>query len=140
MFSSCLKKQETLINLFNGLTTAEERYNKLIEIGRALPPYPAELRTPDRIVHGCQSIVYLNATEQNGLLHFSIHSEALISAGLAALLIAIYSGEPPEVVLTCPPTCIETLGIHASLSPGRSNGLASMLLRMKTEALKQRKN
>ena len=67
---------------------------------------------------------------------FHADSEALISKGLAALLIHIYNEEPPEVVLTCPPSALEELGISHFLSPGRSHGLFSLMNQMKQEAVK----
>jgi cysteine desulfuration protein SufE len=116
--------------------TQEERYHLLMDMGRELPPFPDLLKTPDRIVRGCQSTLYLNTTTQNGKIFFEVHSDALISAGLAALLIAAYSGESAETILKCPPDFIAELGITASLSLNRSNGLAHIHLRMKQEALK----
>ena len=69
-------------------------------------------------------------------MNFEAEADALISAGLAALLIRAYNGETPEVVLKCPPSFIEELGINASLTPSRSNGLYSLHLQMKQEALR----
>jgi cysteine desulfuration protein SufE len=87
------------------------------------------------IVNGCQSIVYLRSFLHDGHLFFQAESEALISSGLAYLLIAVYNGELPEVILKCLPVFIDELGISASLTPGRSNGLASIYLRMKQDAI-----
>jgi cysteine desulfuration protein SufE len=136
LFKSCLDKQEQLKQIFKACTTPEAIYQKIIEWGRNNAPLAASLKTPERIVKGCQSIVYMHATLQDGNVFFEVDSEALISSGLASLLLFIYNGQPPEVILKCPPNCITELGIHASLTPGRSNGLASMYLRMKQEALK----
>lgn len=136
IFKSCFTKQKEVENLFQSLRTPEERYHKIMELGRALAPFPSEFKQPENIVKGCQSILYLHTTFQEGLLFFAVASEALISLGLASLLVRVYNGESPEVVLKCPPAFIETLGLSTSLTPGRSNGLASMHLRMKQEALK----
>ena len=119
-----------------GPLSGEARVQALMEMGRRLPPFPPELKTQDRMVQGCQSILYLNGTLREGKLYFEAAADALVSAGLAALLIAAYSGEDPETILTCPPAFISELGITASLSPNRSNGLAHIHLRMKQEALK----
>ncbi len=135
-YPSCEKKQQKLLDLFSSCSTPDARYQKIIELGRALPPYPPELMTPERIVSGCQSIVYLASTLHEGRVQFQVRSEALISAGLAALLLAVYNDETPEIILKCPPAFLDKLGIPASLTPGRSNGLSSMYLRMKQEALK----
>ena len=135
LYDSCLAKQQSVIALFSGCSSVQMKYEKLIELGRGLPPYPAALKTSDRLVKGCQSEMYLDVSFSEGRLHFQAYSEALISAGLAALLLAVYDDEPPEAVLSCPPRFLDELGVHGSLSPSRSNGLSSLFLRMKQEAL-----
>jgi cysteine desulfuration protein SufE len=123
---------------FHLLSTNEEKYSYLIDLGRALPPYPEALRTPERIVSGCQSTLYLDAEmDPLGALLFQATSDALISQGLAALLIQVYSDLAPEIILLNPPLFLHELGLFASLSPHRSNGLASIYARMKEEAIKQ---
>ncbi len=129
------KKCGEMKKIFASLPPAQ-RYETLIQMGRALPPLSPALKTPDRLVSGCQSTLYLSTTLQDGNLFFEASADALISAGLAALLIAIYSGESPFTVLKCPPHFIEELGLSASLSPNRSSGLAHIYLKMKQDALK----
>ena len=130
--SETFKKKSTEIeNKFCQFKPGDERYNALIELGRTLPPYPPELKTPDKRVAGCQSILYLHATLKDGKVFFQTSSDALISLGLAALLLSVYNGETPQTILTCPPDFIKNLGIAASLSPNRSNGLSQIHLRMK---------
>lgn len=136
MFESCLNKQNQIKSLFSDCLTEEERYKKIIELGRELPSFPESQRLPENIVQGCQSTVYLSSMFNDGVIFFEAKADALISAGLAALLIRVYSGEPPEVILKCPPVYLEELGVNASLTPSRSNGLYSMHLRMKQDALK----
>jgi cysteine desulfuration protein SufE len=121
---------------FHSMASPNDKYAYLIELGRALPPYPPDLRTPDRIVPGCQSTLYLDTRLEEGHLFFQGASDALISQGLAALLIQIYSGLSPETILLNPPAFLQELGLFASLSPHRSNGLASIYTRMKQDALK----
>jgi len=115
---------------------AEERYVYIIELGKTAPPFLPEYKIAQNVVAGCQSILYLRTTHQDGKLFFSSYSEALISAGLAALLVAIYNDATPTTILLNPPTFLQEIGLLASLSPSRSNGLASIYLRMKQEALK----
>jgi cysteine desulfuration protein SufE len=134
--TSCLEKQRRLKEQFSLCTSSQQKYEKIIEMGRQLPAYPIELKTSEYSVKGCQSTMYLATSLEGGKIQFQAYSEALISAGLAALLIAIYQDESPEVILTCPPSVLEELSIHGSLSPGRSNGLASLFQRMKQDALK----
>lgn len=134
--AGCLKKQEEMRQLFRACPSEETRYQKIIELGRAAAPLPTEFKIPENIVKGCQSIMHMRTHEEGGKLYFQAESEALISSGLAAILIAVYSGEEPETILTCPPTFLEDLGIAASLSPSRANGLYSIHLRMKQDALR----
>jgi cysteine desulfuration protein SufE len=135
-FASCLAKQAQVKQLFSTCKEAEKKYEKLIELGRTLPPFPEKYKIPENLVKGCQSQMYLHATCINGKCFFQAHSEALISAGLVALLLLVYNDELPEAILSCPPLFLEELQLHKSLSPGRSNGLAGLLLRLKQEALK----
>ncbi len=132
---SCLTKQRQAVALFEGCHTTEKKYEKIIELGRRLAPYPIEFKTPERLVKGCQSAMYLHAQMDNGKIQFKASCDALISAGLAALLFAVYHDEPPHALLLCPPKFLDELGIHSALSPGRANGLASLHQRMKKEAL-----
>ncbi len=131
------QKNVEMINFFfSSLKTAEERYHALIEMGSKLAPLPESFKTPENLVQGCQSTLYLHTTRKENQLFFQASCDALISAGLAALLISTYNGESPETILTHPPDFIKDLGIYASLSPSRSNGLVNIHLKMKQDALK----
>lgn len=136
MFESCIQKQNALKAQFAHCTSEELKYKKLIEKGKELSKLPPEKKVKENLVSGCQSIMYLDALYKNGVVYFSVESDALISAGLASILIDVYSGESPETILKCEPTFIEELGIGASLTPSRANGLYSIHLRMKQEALR----
>ena len=136
MHESFLKKVEKIKNFFSSLKTPDERYRALMELGRSLPSFSPSLKTSQNLVRGCQSDLYLHASLRDGKIFFECFSDALISAGLAALLISAYSGEPPETLLECPPAFLLDLDLFASLSPGRSNGLAHIHLKMKQEASK----
>lgn len=126
------KKCDEIKKIFAPLAT-EERYQHLMQMGRRLPPYPNSLKIPANIVAGCQSTLYLHSDFTDGKIFFQAHSDALISSGLAALLIFVYSGEPPEILLKHPPTFLTDLNL--SLTPARSNGLSHIHLRMKQLAL-----
>lgn len=121
--------------LFSSNMSSEQKYQKIIELGNRLADFPEHDRTEENLVPGCQSQVYLNFSEKDGKLFFNAYSEALISAGLAFLCISSYSGLTAEEILKSPPTFVETLGLTKSLSPGRSNGLASMISSIKKKAL-----
>ena len=134
--SSCLSKQLALKELFLKAKSEEEKYELIIELGRHVKPLAAAYKTEEAIVRGCQSTVYLHSELKEGSVYFEAESDALISAGLAELLIRTFSGEKPDVILTCPPSFIEEIGISESLTPNRANGLYSIHLRMKQDALK----
>jgi cysteine desulfuration protein SufE len=135
MTASCLDKQARVKEKFQSLVSPEEKYERIMEMGRALPPLALIHRKEENIVEGCQSRMYLIAKKEGELIFFEAESEALISAGLASLLIHVYSGEKAETILTCPPTYLEEIGIPGALTPGRANGLYSLHLRMKRLAL-----
>ncbi len=136
MFESCLKKQNQVKALFSKCTSEEEKYQKIIELGRLQSQLDSTFKNSANLVAGCQSQVYLISKLNNGIVIFEAEADALISAGLAKILIDAYSGESPEVILKCPPRYLEDLGLSSSLSPSRANGLYSIHLRMKQDALK----
>lgn len=121
---------------FSTCASREEVYQKIMEWGERLPPFKSEWKTEDALVNGCQSVMHVHAELKNGRIFFAASSDALISAGLAAILLEAYNGKSPEAVLKEPPVFLEELGIPDSLTPGRANGLASLYLKMKQEALK----
>lgn len=135
MFESCLEKQEQVKQLFASCSSEEKKYEKIIELGRNQVPFAPGDKTVENLVRGCQSAMYLKSTLEDGRLYFAANSDALISAGLAAILLQVYNGETPESILKCPPTYLEELGISANLTPNRANGLYSIHLRMKQDAL-----
>lgn len=136
MHETCLQKQDEVLKIFSTCQNEEAKYQKIIDLGHQLPRLEPQYKVPENIVKGCQSIMYMRTWVENGCLNFLAESEALISSGLAAILIKVYSGETPETILKCPPDYLEKLGISASLTPSRANGLYSIHLRMKQDALR----
>ena len=120
---------------FAHCTSNEEIYQTIMEWGKRLPPFKDAWKIDANLVSGCQSVMYLHAHLEDGKLYFAAASDALISAGLAALMIEAYRGYTPEALLTTPPTFLEEIGIPGTLTPGRANGLASLFLKMKQTAL-----
>ncbi len=116
---------------FSSCQNQEEIYHKIIQWGQKLPPFDPQWKTPENLVHGCQSVMYLHAWMEEDKLHFAASSDALISAGLAALLLNLYNGKTPQEILSTPPTVLQKLGIVESLSPSRANGLAALYLKMR---------
>lgn len=129
-------EQKKIIAEFSSLLTWEERYQKIIALGKALPAYPEELRVEDLKVKGCQSQVWLHARlDENKNIQFQADSDALIVKGLIAVLLKIYSNKKPKEILEIQPDFISKLGFESHLSPSRANGLNSMIKQIKYYAL-----
>lgn len=111
-----------------------ERYQYLIDLGRALPPFPEPWRTEDHRIHGCQSMVWLVAEGDASALTLHAGSDSVIVSGLIALVLRVYSGLPAADILATEPDFIHAIGLGQHLSPTRSNGLAALLARIKALA------
>ncbi len=131
-----MNKYEKIKALFSDCSSPELIYQRIIECGKKLPSFDPQWKREENLVPGCQSRMYLHTIFEESKIYFLASSDALISSGLAAILIEAYSGESPETILTCPPTFLEEINIPSSLTPGRVNGLANLYLKMKQEALK----
>lgn len=113
----------------------DDRYKYLIDLGRALPPYPEEKRDDARKVRGCASQVWLDATARDGRILFEGDSDAHIVKGLVAVLLSLYSGKTPaEILAVDAAAALAPLDLSAHLTPQRSNGLASMAARIRAIA------
>lgn len=119
----------------------EDRYRYIIELGRALPHMPAELKTESTKVRGCASQVWLHSRVQQGTssaapqLTFEGDSDALIVRGLVAILLSIYNGRAAgDIAAHDALADFSSLGLQDHLTPQRSNGLASMVERVRTDA------
>lgn len=123
---------------FSFLDDWEDRYRYVIELGKALPPFPESARTDDNKVRGCASQVWLDTrVEGDGTprLSFVGDSDAHIVRGLIAILHATYSGKPVDEILRIDPEVIfDELQLKEHLTPQRSNGLRSMVDRLRREA------
>jgi len=133
---SLLEKISLLKSQFSNCKSKEEIYGKIMDLGKNLKLLDPSDKIPSNLVSGCQSIMYLKSSLQNGKMFFEADSNALISAGLAFLLIFVYSGESPETILLKPPQFLEEMGIYSSLSLNRANGLMNIFLKMKQDAVK----
>lgn len=129
-------EQARLIQEFSEISSWEQKYQKIIALGKALRPMPEELKSVDLLVKGCQSQVWLKADlDSAGRVQFQANSDSLIVKGLIALLLQIYSGLTPTEILETQPTFIAELGFESNLSPNRANGLQSMVKQIKYYAL-----
>lgn len=119
--------QAELIEEFSLFDNWLDRYQYLIDLGRKLPDFPADYRTDEFRLHGCQSQVWLRAQPSPQRLDFQAVSDSAIVSGLIAILIRVYSGRTPQEIVATPPDFIDAIGLHEHLSPTRSNGLHAMI-------------
>ncbi|MCI6657180.1 MAG: SufE family protein [Bacteroidales bacterium] len=127
--------QDEIIEEFEGFTDWMDRYAYIIDLGNAVPPLDERYKTPDNIIEGCQSRVWLQADMRDGLLHLEAESDALIVKGIIALLIRILSDHTPAEILSADLYFIESIGLKEHLSPTRSNGLLAMVRKIRMYAL-----
>ncbi len=130
---------EELVDNFSFLDDWEDRYRYLIELGRALDPLNDEERTPSTKVRGCASqvwvISHMAGRGPDAILTFRGDSDAHIVKGLIAVLFALYSGRKASDILAIDERAVfAKLGLNDHLTPQRSNGLASMVGRIKSDA------
>lgn len=129
------ERQKQIVAEFQSLTDWEDRYKKLIELGKALPDLPEGKKSDDFKVKGCQSQVWMHARLEDGRVKFEADSDALLVRGLVALLLRVYSDATPAEILSTPPDFVKEIGLESKLSPSRANGLFSMIKQMKFYAM-----
>lgn len=120
--------QDEIIEEFEGLTDWMDRYAYIIDLGNTLPEFPEADKTPQNLIEGCQSRVWITADkEQNGDIHFRADSDALIVKGIVALLMRVLNNHTPKEILDADLYFIDKIGLKEHLSPTRSNGLVAMV-------------
>ncbi|HEY0977785.1 MAG TPA: SufE family protein [Flavobacteriales bacterium] len=129
------RTQRELIEEFALFSDWQDRYEHLIELGKDLPLIAPEHRTDDNLVRGCQSRVWLHAAQQDGTIHFTADSDAMITKGIVALLVRVYNDRTPQEILGGSTEFIDKIGLREHLSPNRANGLSAMLDQMKRYAV-----
>lgn len=126
--------QNEIIEEFTALDDWMDRYSLLIEMGNALDPMPEASKTPEHIIEGCQSRVWITARLEGGKVHFEGESDAIIVKGIVSLLLRVLNDQSPQDILSSDLYFIKEIGLQEHLSPTRSNGLVSMLRQMKLYA------
>lgn len=128
------KQQQVLdeLALFQDWT---ERYEYVISLGKRLPPLPDAARTPEHLIKGCQSQVWLDAASDDGRIRYQADSDSLITKGMIALFVRILDGETPDDILQADMSFIEKTGLREHLAPTRANALNLMVTQMKQRAL-----
>ncbi len=132
---SIKETEEQIIEEFNSFDDWMDKYNYLIEMGKAVPPIKEEYKKPENLINGCQSRVWLHAEYNDGLVHFTADSDAVITKGIAWLLIRALNKNTPDDIINADMGFLDEIGLKEHLSPTRSNGLVSMLKQMKFYAM-----
>ena len=132
---SIKENQDNIIDEFSMLDEWMDKYNYLIDLGKSIPLLDSSKKKEENLIRGCQSRVWLDVAFEDGRLRFSADSDAIITKGIAALLIRVLDNHTPDEILNTQLFFIESIGLNEHLSPTRSNGLVSMLKQMKLYAL-----
>lgn len=129
--------QEEIIEEFAFFEDWMERYEYLIELGKSLPIIDPTHKLDENLIKGCQSKVWLYSTLKNDAIEFTADSDAILTKGIVALLLRVYSHQKPKDILEADTKFIDEIGLKEHLSPTRANGLVSMLKQIKMYALAQ---
>ena len=128
------EKKQAVIEEFSMYDEWLDKYEYLIELGKALEAYPEEEKTEDKLIKGCQSRVWLDYALKDGKLYFRADSDAIITKGIISLLISVYSGRTPQEIANDDFGFVDQIGLRENLSPTRANGLVSMIETIKNAA------
>ncbi|MDE5887461.1 MAG: SufE family protein [Muribaculaceae bacterium] len=128
--------QDEIIEEFEGLTDWMDRYAYIIDLGNTLPDFPENEKTPQNLIEGCQSRVWITANKgENNEIDFQADSDALIVKGIVALLMRVLNNHTPQEILDADLYFIDKIGLKEHLSPTRSNGLVAMVKQIHNYAL-----
>ncbi|WP_435578514.1 SufE family protein [Gilvibacter sp.] len=127
--------QEEIIDEFAFFEDWMQRYEHMIALGKSLPLVDPQYKTDEFIIKGCQSKVWLHAELQDGQVMLTADSDAIITKGIVALLIRVFSGQSPEAIVNADLAFVDEIGLKEHLSPTRANGLVSMIKQIKLYAV-----
>lgn len=112
-----------------------QRYEYMIDLGKSLPLIADNYKTDDNIIKGCQSKVWVHAELDHDKLVFTADSDAIITKGIIAILIRVFSNQKPSDIIEADTNFIDEIGLKEHLSPTRANGLVNMVKQLKLYAL-----
>lgn len=127
--------QDEIVDEFSMFDDWMQRYEYIIDLGRALPLIGEQYKTEDNIIKGCQSKVWLHAEMTGDKIIFTADSDAILTKGIIAILIRAFSNQKAEDILDADTDFIDEIGLKEHLSPTRANGLVSMIKKIKMYAL-----
>ena len=121
------EEQKELIEEFSFFEDWQEKYEHIIDMGKKLDMHPDKYHTNEFKVEGCVSEVFLVPKKTNKTLNFKADSNSVITRGLIAMLLRIYSDRVPKDIIKNPPKFIDKVGLGVHLTPSRTNGLHAMV-------------
>jgi len=127
--------QEEIIDEFSMFEDWEERYQYMIDLGKSLPLIESQYKTDDNIIKGCQSKVWVHAEMEEEKIVFTADSDAIITKGIIAILIRVFSNQSPKAIIEADTDFVDQIGLKEHLSPTRANGLVSMIKQLKMYAI-----
>lgn len=127
--------QEEIIDEFAMFDDWMQRYEYMIELGKSLPLIDEQYKTDDNLIKGCQSKVWVHAELKDGKIVFTADSDAIITKGIVAILIRVFSNQHPKDIIEANTNFIDEIGLKEHLSPTRANGLVSMIKQIKMYAI-----
>ena len=127
--------QEEIIDEFSMFDDWEERYQYMIDLGKDLPLINEQYKTDANIIKGCQSKVWVHAEMIHDKVAFTADSDAIITKGIIAILIRVFSNQHPAAIIEADTNFIDQIGLKEHLSPTRANGLVSMVKQLKMYAI-----
>ena len=127
--------QNEIIDEFAMFEDWEERYQYMIDLGKTLPLIDSQYKTEDHIIKGCQSKVWVHADLEGDKVVFTADSDAIITKGIIAILIRVFSNQQPQTIIEANTKFIDDIGLKEHLSPTRANGLVSMIKQIKMYAI-----
>ena len=129
------ERQDEIIEEFSIFDDWMDKYNYLIELSKDLPEIDPKYKTQEYLIEGCQSKVWLFAELDGDKVRYSADSDAIITKGIAALLIRVLDNQKPGDIVNNELYFLDKIGLQQNLSPTRSNGLLAMVKQMKLYAL-----
>ncbi len=130
-----ISAQEEVIDEFSMFDDWEERYQYMIDLGKSLPIIEEQYKNDDNIIKGCQSKVWVHAEMNNGKVVFTADSDAIITKGIIAILVRVFSNQSPKAIIEANTDFIDKIGLKEHLSLTRANGLVSMIKQLKMYAI-----
>jgi len=126
--------ENQIVEDFSVFDDPMDRYDYIMDLGKKMPAFPDEYRRDELLVQGCQSQVWLHVKEDAGKIIIQADSNTAIAKGVVSLLVQVFSGQTPETILKSDLSFLEKIQLRALLTSQRSNGLTSMINRIKMYA------